>query len=455
MTKDGHGWPMPDGTAFVAAWHAAAVNDALLRRWAAKARIRFAFDSGGQAAIFGFGDLSDGAAFGRAGQSAAVGQRTPPQGHLSDGVAFTLRAPPAIWAVALRPIPPRHHHSLFALHRRIPEFTVDGDELAFAQNCHLARRLLEIARWLATGHAAPVPHSLRPALVEPETADIRSRLLPVLADGIDWRIHIDQTGADQTGAGRDLLCLHTAGADGRQFHRLMADRRITDRWRLTAFDLPWHGKSPPPAMAGSGATPGDWRLDTDRYVDLIMGVVRAAGLRRPVVLGASMSGEICLELALRHPEAFAGIVACEASDNIQGRRTPWADHPQVNQSIFVPEWIEGLMAPQSPAPCATDIWWHYSQGGHATFARDIDFYAGEWDARDRVHRIDTRRCPLFMLTGEYDYSCTTEHSAETAAKIPGVRFQAMPGIGHFPFAENPPLFAEHLLPILAELHGRE
>ena len=63
-----------------------------------------------------------------------------------------------------------------------------------------------------------------------------------------------------------------------------------------------------------------------------MGVIAAAGLRRPVVLGASMSGEICLELALRHPEAFRGIVACEASDHIEGRKTPWADHPQVNQA---------------------------------------------------------------------------------------------------------------------------
>jgi pimeloyl-ACP methyl ester carboxylesterase len=27
----------------------------------------------------------------------------------------------------------------------------------------------------------------------------------------------------------------------------------------------------------------------------------------------------------------------------------------------------------------------------------------------------------------------------------------MPGMGHFPFAENPDLFAEYLLPILGEL----
>ena len=43
------------------------------------------------------------------------------------------------------------------------------------------------------------------------------------------------------------------------------------------------------------------------------GFVAAAGLDKPVALGASMSGEICLELAYRHPEAFAGIVACAAT----------------------------------------------------------------------------------------------------------------------------------------------
>ena len=56
-----------------------------------------------------------------------------------------------------------------------------------------------------------------------------------------------------------------------------------------------------------------------------------------------------------------------------------------------------------------------------------------------------------MLTGEYDYSCTAEMSEATATKIKGARFKRMEGIGHFPFAENPPLFAEYLLPILAEL----
>jgi pimeloyl-ACP methyl ester carboxylesterase len=42
-------------------------------------------------------------------------------------------------------------------------------------------------------------------------------------------------------------------------------------------------------------------------------------------------------------------------------------------------------------------------------------------------------------------------SEATAAKIPGARFTRMDGIGHFPFAENPPLFLEYLLPVLDSL----
>ena len=166
-----------------------------------------------------------------------------------------------------------------------------------------------------------------------------------------------------------------------------------------------------------------------------------------------MSGEICLELAYRHPEAFRGIIACEACEKISRRQTQWAAHPQVNQSLFVPEWIRASSAPQSPAEYQEAIAWHYGQGGPAVFYGDIAFYSGDWDARERVASIDTNRCRLFMLTGEYDYSCTVEMSEATAARIPGVTFQAMPGIGHFPFAENPRLFATYLLPILAALQA--
>jgi len=409
-------WPAAE------AWRAACVEDAVLAAWRGPWSMAFSVESDGAATAFAFTD-------GRLHGSAA------PQ--------FTLAAPAGVWAKFLEPVPPRHHHAIFAMLARVPEFTVRGEQLAFLQHCHVVRRVLEIGKWLALGHAAPAPASLHPALQAPSPrADVTGRYIPVTARGTSYQVY-----AEHAGTGRDLLCLHTAGADGRQFHRLMADRRLTASHRMIAFDLPWHGKSPPPA----GAIPGSWRLDTDLYVELIMRFIEAAGLQQPIVLGASMSGEICLELAYRHPDAFTGIIACEASERIERRETPFSAHPQINPAYFVPEWVSGLIAPQSPAECAADIVWHYGQGGPGVFFGDIEFYAGDWDARERVGRIDTNRCPLYMLTGEYDYSCTVEHSAATAAKIPGVRFQPMQGIGHFPFAENPALFADHLLPILREL----
>jgi pimeloyl-ACP methyl ester carboxylesterase len=396
-----------------AVWRAACVADPVLAAWRGPWPTDFAIDTGG--AVF------------------TTSEAAP---------RFTFAAPAETWAEYLRPVPRRHHHSLFAMLARLPGVRVEGDALAFHQQAHVLRRTLEIGKWLAQGHAVPMPVSLRPTLGAAFLPAAAGRYVPVTARGVPCAIYVEEAGA-----GRDILCLHTAGADGRQFHRLMADERITRGHRLVAFDLPWHGKSPPPA----GAAPGSWRLDTELYIELIMNFVAAAGLSRPIVLGASMSGEICLELALRFPDTFAAIVACEACEKVDRRLNDWSVNPAVNAGFFIPEWIEGLMAPQSPAECAAEVLWHYAQSGPAVFYGDICFYSGDWDARDRVAHIDARRANLFMLTGEYDYSCTAEMSAATAAKIPGVRFQTMTGIGHFPFAENPAGFTDYLLPILNDI----
>ena len=62
--------------------------------------------------------------------------------------------------------------------------------------------------------------------------------------------------------------------------------------------------------------------------------------------------------------------------------------------------------------------------------------------------MDTKFCPVYMLTGEYDYSCTTEASKATADKIPGAVFEPMPGLGHFPLTENPKAILPYLLKAL-------
>ncbi len=57
-------------------------------------------------------------------------------------------------------------------------------------------------------------------------------------------------------------------------------------------------------------------------------------------------------------------------------------------------------------------------------------------------------CPVFLMTGEYDYSCTPELTRQSAARIPGAEAIIMEDMGHFPMSENPARFREYLLPVL-------
>ena len=78
----------------------------------------------------------------------------------------------------------------------------------------------------------------------------------------------------------------------------------------------------------------------------------------------------------------------------------------------------------------------------------VHFYCNDWDGREDIRRIDTNRCKVALLTGEYDYSCTPEMSEKVAASIPGSRLTIMKGMGHFPMIENYPGFRPYLLQAL-------
>jgi len=93
----------------------------------------------------------------------------------------------------------------------------------------------------------------------------------------------------------------------------------------------------------------------------------------------------------------------------------------------------------------------YMQGGPGVFKGDLYFYRVDGDLREKVKTIDTKVCPLYLLTGEYDFSCTPEDTLRTAKHIPGVEVTIMKEVGHFPMSENPRKFREYILPVLAKI----
>ena len=266
-------------------------------------------------------------------------------------------------------------------------------------------------------------------------------------------VYLDIAGArnrvyfEEAGLGRPLVCLHTAGADSRQYRHLLCDEQVTSRWHAVAFDLPFHGRSVPP----EGWWEREYLLTCEAYAETVMAFVRALGLDRPVVLGCSMGGAVVLELARRHVSEVGAVIGLEAASKIEGRFLDWSLMPDIDGSVMAASWTYGLMAPQSPESARREVWWTYTQGAPGIYRGDTYFYSVDWDLRGREGEIDTSRCPVYLLTGEYDYACSPQETSATAAAIPGARSAKMEGIGHFPMSENYPRFREYLLPILREL----
>jgi pimeloyl-ACP methyl ester carboxylesterase len=276
----------------------------------------------------------------------------------------------------------------------------------------------------------------------PELDPISGRYVYVEIAGVRNRIYFEESGQ-----GRPLVCLHTAGADSRQYRHLLCDAEVTSRWRIVAFDLPYHGRSLPP----EGWWEEEYLLTRDAYVETIMAFLEALGLERPVVLGCSMGGAVVLELARRYASAITAVIGLEAASKIEGRFLDWTVMPDVDGSVVAASWTYGLNAPQSPEAARREIWWIYSQAGPGVYRAGTYFYSVDWDLRGREGEIDTSRCPVYLLTGEYDHACSPEETFATADAIAGASSAKMEDIGHFPMAENYPHFREYLLPVLREL----
>jgi pimeloyl-ACP methyl ester carboxylesterase len=273
---------------------------------------------------------------------------------------------------------------------------------------------------------------------------ITGRYLTVDVEGEAHRIFLEEAGA-----GVPLLCLHTAGADSRQYRHLMNDPGVTDRFRVVAFDMPYHGRSTPPDKWWLAK----YRLTTKTYLAIIRAVWEALGLERPVILGCSMGGAIVLKAAAEYQEELTGIVGLESSAYAPGRYNDFQHHPAIHGGELCASYTYGLNAPQSPEPSRRENWWYYSQSGPGVYQGDVHFYSNDWDGRNDIRRIDTNRCKVALLTGEYDYSCTPEMSEAVAQAIPGARLTIMGGIGHFPMIENYPVFRPYLLQALEHVAG--
>lgn len=261
---------------------------------------------------------------------------------------------------------------------------------------------------------------------------ITGRYLNIEIEGRTQRIYFEEAGV-----GRPVLCLHTAGADTRQWRHILNDKEITQGNRIIAFDMPWHGKSLPP----EGFQTEEYLLTTQTYMATILAVIEGLGLDRPVLAGVSMGGRIALQLAALCPDSFSGFLAIEASDfQSAWYDIDWFQRPDAHGGEMGAALVSTNISPHAPLADRWNTLWMFMASGPGVFRGDLSFYTQDDSLIARLGKIDTSKTPVHFIVGAYDFTCTPEDAKRTADAISGATLSVMDEVGHFPMSEHPQAF---------------
>ncbi|HWW49939.1 MAG TPA: alpha/beta hydrolase [Xanthobacteraceae bacterium] len=344
-----------------------------------------------------------------------------------------IAAAAADWDHVLASPPPPTFHSFTALAMANPAFTVSGAPQTVAQARAVLERLFER---LTASAAAPAPAAAR------DLAQIHGAYRTITSDGANYDVYFEHAGN-----GPPLLLLHTAGADGRQYHAQLADVGLGQSWRMIAPDLPFHGRSMPPKEWDGGP----YRLTAQQYLVWCAAIIEQVIGEPAYVAGGSMGAAIALVLAAARPDLVRGVVAIEPPYQSKGRRNPFQHHVGVHGGLHNASFVRGLMSPTSPEADRRRAAWIYSQGAPSIYSGDLAFYSEEFDGAETAPLIDASKTPVALLSGTYDYSATPADGGKLHALIPGSYFEIMEGLGHFPMCEHPDLFRPYFLRALAHI----
>ena len=301
--------------------------------------------------------------------------------------------------------------------------------------------------------------------VEREFDAAVGRYVYVRIRGVQYRVYYEEAGQ-----GIPMVLQHTAGSDGRQWRHLLEDTDIQKRFRMIAYDLPFHGKSVPPT--GVRWWEKEYRLTADLVMDSIVAISRALKLERPVYMGCSIGGYLAPDLALNHPDDFRAVIGVNASiagtnapsrnatakadmeKPISERQSPDTNfHPRINGAWIGTRMYE-ITSPVASEPYRRETGWVYSQGGPGIFAGDLYYYSYDHDlSGGKARKIDTSKVGVHFLSGEYDPSSIAGpmSMATLAADIPGATQTVIKGGSHFAMSDDYPRFRQYLVPVLDKI----
>ncbi|MDT8855984.1 alpha/beta hydrolase [Paracoccaceae bacterium Fryx2] len=245
------------------------------------------------------------------------------------------------------------------------------------------------------------------------------------------------------GAGRDLVLIHGASGNTRDFTLRLVDLLETD-FRVTVFDRPGLGWS------DDLGTPG---ISPLVQADALRAAAETLGLHRPIVLGHSYGGAVAMAWALRDPETAGLVIVSGATMPWPGGLGPWyaISASRLGGATVVPlisafaseaqaeAAVASVFAPQIPPPGYAE-----GIGIGLTLRRDSIRVNSRQVSGLKPHlermlpNYPRLTLPVELVHGDADTVVPVRVHAEPLSRLlPDATLTVLPGVGHMPHHTNP------------------
>ncbi|NDJ16556.1 alpha/beta fold hydrolase [Myxacorys almedinensis A] len=237
------------------------------------------------------------------------------------------------------------------------------------------------------------------------------------------------------GQGYPILCLHGHPGSGRSMR--VFTEHLAQNFQTLSPDLRGYGQS----KTRQDFTMTDHLSDLERLLDRY-------SLDRCLLLGWSLGGILALELAVKHPERFSGLILVATA----GR--PWSNHPPVSLqdnvytgiaamlNLVKPGWEWNIETFAKRSLFRYLIQQHTPAAYHYIASDAVYAFANTSPAANRaltqamregythVQGYEKIGCPCLMLAGEADRHISAISSLETADAIPNCESKVYPNTAH-------------------------
>jgi pimeloyl-ACP methyl ester carboxylesterase len=261
-----------------------------------------------------------------------------------------------------------------------------------------------------------------------------------------------QLYCESAGAGAPVVLTHAGFLDCRMFDDIWEP--LARNNQVVRYDMRGFGQSSP------AAGPVCRRADLDQ-------LLKHLGLTHVHLVGCSMGGQICLDLALEQPELIASLTLVDSAPSgfeLQGAMPRYmpemiaalqsGDVEQASE-LQIRIWLDGEA--RDAGQVDPELRRKALKMNRIAVARNTFFLVDQQPAKPldppAVTRLEEVSCPTLIVVGSLDHLEVLRAGEVMATRIPNARKITLEGSGHVPSYEQPENFVSRLLEFLGDVNS--